>query len=242
MSFNGDGTKFTGDDGFVQYAVKDSEIAGDGATPLPAPGVYLVTKVAAVSSFPSTALSGEAIAPGDFLVLKAGDSITPAIDDDVISFITTDQCDLSSFQMEFTKEEIEVTTLCDLQKKYRAGKADMAGTLNGIFTAGISDATDGILRQFLRIVKQDGDQSFDSFAQQEAILLGFFYINNDLNIADDMYVVAAFQIYGTSLGGEIGSAQSFSASFRFATKSFTDSGNGVTVEPEPTFYRLGDGT
>lgn len=241
MGFQGNGTRFTGDDGFLKRATFGSEIAGDASTPLTAPGVYMITAVAGTSAFPAPALSGTAAAAGDFLVLKTGDAITPAVGDDVVAVTLTDQCDISSWTMEFTKEEIETTTLCDDIKIYRAGKADMSGTMNGIFTAGTSDATDGNLREFIRIAKQDGDVSFDSFAQQESVLLGFFYVNNDSNLADEMFVVAPYQLFGNALGGEIGSPQSFSAPFRFASKSFTSATHG-DISISPTFYRLGDGT
>jgi hypothetical protein len=110
MAFNGDGTKLTGDDGYLRRATFSTEIPGDGSTPLPAPGVYLVTNVAGTSSFPPTALSGTGIAKGDVLVLKTGDSLTPAVNDDVVTLTLTDQCDISSWAMEFTKEEIEVNS------------------------------------------------------------------------------------------------------------------------------------
>ena len=141
--------------------------------------------------------------------------------------------------MEFSKEEIDVTVLCDYVKKYRAGKSDMAGTLNGIFTLGITDDPDGYFRQFIDVARQDGSQSFDRFAQQESILIGFFYMNDDTNIGDEVYVVGAFQLFGISSGGEMGSAQSFSSSFRFANKKYTSDAD-VDVSIEPTLYRLGD--
>lgn len=238
--FNGDGQKFVGDDGFVKKATFGAEIAGDGVTPLPV-GTYLITKVASSSAFPAPALGGTAAAPGDIITVATGVTITPATDDDVVTLVLADQCDISSWAMEFSKEEIEVTTLCDSVKKYRAGKADMSGTMNGVFTAGTTDATDGNLRQFIDIAKQDAGASFDRFAQQEAILLGFWYINDDTNLADQMFVVAPFQLFGQGLGGEIGAAQSFSSAFRFANLSYTDAG-GETATIKPTFYRIGDGT
>jgi hypothetical protein len=238
MSLNGNGTKFVGDDGFVKEATFGAEIAGDGATPLPAPGTYLVIKVAGASAFPAPASGGDSIAVGDILVLETGDALTPAIDDDVVTLSLADQCDVSSWAMEFSKEEIDTTTLCNSVKTYRAGKSDMAGTMNGVFMAGTTDSTTGALREFIRIAQQDEVASFDSFAQRESITLGFFYVNDDVNIADKMYVVAGFQQFGLGLGGEIGSAQSFSSSFRFADYAYTTVG-GLTVTISPTFYRLG---
>jgi len=239
MAFNGDGQKFTGDDGFIQRATFGAEIAGDGATPFPAPGIYLVTAVAAASTLPAAALGGTSTSAGDILVLETGDSVTGAVGDDVVTLTPVDQCDISSWVMEFTKAEIDVSTLCDSVMKYRAGKADMNGTMNGIFNAGTSDSTTGNLREFLPIVKQDGDTSLDRFDVSATVFLGFFYTSYVAGIADKMYVVAPYQIYGNALGGEIGSAQSFSAPFKFGNLTYTSTISSNTTTIEPTFYRLG---
>jgi len=240
MAYNGDGQKLVGDDGFLQIATFGTEIPGDGATPLPV-GTYLVTGVAGTSAFPAPADGGTAIGEGDIITVETGATITPAVDDDVVTLNLADKCDVSDWTMEFTKEEIETTTLCDAVKKYRAGKADMTGTINGIFLTGTTDDKDGPLRQFIDIVRQDGDASWDKFEQAEAVLLGFFYVNNDTNIADKMWVSAPVQLYGQSVGGEIGSAQTFSSPFRFGDLTYTDTGNTNTVTIQPTFTRLGDG-
>ncbi len=238
--FNGNGTKLTGDDGYLQAATFGAEVAGDGLTQLPV-GTYLITKVAAVSAFPAPALGGDAAKAGDIISVEGVNVITPATDDNVVTLALADKCDVSSWTMEFTKEEIEVTTLCDDLKKYRAGKADMAGTVNGLFVTGLTEDKDGPLRQFIKINIQDGDNSYDSFEQQESIFLGFFYVNKDANIADKMWVSAGVQFYGNGLGGEIGSAQAFSTPFRFGSLSYPSTLSGVTVDIQPSFTRLGDG-
>ena len=240
MAFTGNGTRFVGDDGFVQKATFGAEILGDGVTPLPV-GSYLVIKVAGTSGFPSTGLGGDAISAGDILTVESGITITPNTDDNVVTLTLSDLCDLSSWAMEFTKEEIEVTTLCDNVKIYRNGKADMSGTVNGLFVAGISDDENGFLRQFIDIAKQDGSTSFDRFAQADSIVLGYFYVNNDSNLADKMWVAAPFQLFTNGLGGEIGASQGFSGSFRFAPLTYT-SAAGDDIDIQPTFYRLGDGS
>jgi hypothetical protein len=240
MAYTGTGQKLVGDDGYVQFATFGDETAGDGGTALPA-GTYLVTEVATSTGFPSASAGGTSIAAGDVLVVGASDTITPESGDNVVELTLTDQADISSWKMDMSKAEIDVTTLDDAQMKYRAGKADMTGSMTGVFTVGTTDASTGTLREFMDIANQDGDQSFDRFAQQENILLGIFYLNNDTQISDQMYVITPFQMYGQSVGGEIGSAQSFSSNFRFANKSYTDA-NDNTVQIQPTFYRLGDGS
>ena len=238
MSFTGNGQKFVGDDGFVKLATFGAEVAGDGSTPLPV-GTYLVVAVAGSSGFPPNS-DGTAIASGDFLQVDSGITITPAVGDDVVTMTLANQCDISSWAMEFSKEEIDVTTLCDYVKKYRAGKSDMAGTMNGVFTAGITDDEDGFMRQFIDIKKQDGALKFDTYAQGESIMLGWFYINDDTNLADVMVIIAPFQLFGMGIGGEMGAAQSFSSSFRFANLSYDYDGTDVGINP--AFYRIGDGS
>jgi hypothetical protein len=240
MAFTGNGTKLIGDDGFLSTATPGAEIAGDGLTALPE-GIYLITKVnSTTSGFPAPAGAGEAAAVGDVLVVKTGVTITPETDDDVITLTLTDDCDISSFQMDFTKDEVEVTTQCNSTKFFRAGKSDMSGTLEGSYTVGVTNKSDGKLREFIDLVEQDGGASFDRFVQQENIIIGFFYVNNDANLADEQYVVAAYQIYGQSLGGAIGEKQGFSSSFKFADKKVTTTNGDIDIKP--TLYRLGDGS
>jgi hypothetical protein len=240
MAFTGNGTALTGDDGFLSHAVFGSEIAGDGATPLPV-GTYMVTAVAASSGFPAPVASGASIAAGDFLVVETGITITPEIGDDVVEITLTDQCDISSWTMEFSKDEIDITRLCNNIKVYRAGKADMSGTIAGVYTTGVTNSATGKLREFITLANQDGSNSFDKFAQQENIILGFFYLNVKTGIADKQYVVAPYQLYANGIGGEQGSPQSFSGSFRFTTFTYTSATHGE-IELTPTLYRLGDGS
>lgn len=233
--FFGDGTKFVGDDGLIQKATFAAVVNGDGATPLPT-HLYLVLAKAAVTGFPPNT-TGTAIAVGDFLLVDAGVVIIPEIGDVVVEVDVEDMCDISSFTIPFEKASIDVTVLCDTIKKYRSGKADMNGSMNGIFTAGISDDIDGFLRQFIKVAKQDAEASFDSYGQQDSILLGVFYINKTVTLADRMAIIAPFTLFGYSLGGEMGSAQSFKSSFRFSTLYYDDGTYEVSIEP--TFYRWG---
>lgn len=241
--FNGDGTKLVGDDGFLQFATPGATIDGDGATPLPASdtAAYLITEVAGSSGFPAPAYGGTAAAVGDILQVATGQVITPNLNETVLTLNLEDQCDVTSWGMNFTKEEINVTTLCDFVSKYRSGRPDMQGSLAGIHVIGVSDDEDGILRQFIDIVLQDGDNSYDRFEQQDAVLLAKFYTNYKEEIADLTYVYAAVQFFGKGLGGEQGSGQTFEAPFRFTDKTYTDA-NGNTASITPTYYRLGDGS
>ncbi len=237
MGFIGNGARFTGDDGFGKDAAWGAEIIGDASAALAA-GSYVVLTTAASSTLPSNT-TGTEIGAGDVLIVDDAvtSTITPAVGDTLVTLALTDRCDLSSWSMEFSKEEIDVTVLCDAIKKYRTGKADMAGTQNGIFVAGSTDKVNGDMQEFIDIVRQDGDTSWDRYEQQEEIKLGFFYVNKDTTLADEMFVVAPYQSYGMTLGGEMGSPQSFSGSFRFAPLTYT-SAAGADVTVQPTFHRV----
>lgn len=238
MAFNGDGTKLVGDDGYLQTAVFGAEILGDAATPLPV-GSYVIIKVAAVSTFPAPADSDGAVAAvGDLIEIQGTAAITPAVNDNVVTLTLTDKCDAASWTMGYSKDEIEVTTLCDLVKKYRVGKPDMAGTMEGVFTVGLTDTKTGLLREFITIINQNGATSFDKFEQASNVYFGKFYLNEGSATVDTEFVIAPFQLYGISMGGAIGSAQSFSSSFRFANLSYT-SAAAVVVTLSPTFHRIG---
>lgn len=235
MSFTGNGVKLVGDDALVQKATFGVVFVGDGAVQLP-DGLYLVVSVASPSGFPPNT-TGDAVSAGDFLIVDAGVTITPEVGDNLVTMILSDLCDISNFSKEFSKSEIDVTTQCDEIKVYRQGKADMNGTMNGVFTVGVSDEVSGFLNQFIRINKQDGSTSFDSYEQEDSILLGTFYINSKTEIADRLVIIAPFILFGYSVGGEEGSPQAFSATFRYTNLNYQDDTYDVAIEP--TFYRWG---
>jgi hypothetical protein len=235
MPYTGNGTKLTGNDALVQRATFDTVINGDAATPLAA-GIYLILSVASPSGFPPNT-TGDAIEAGKFLLVDVGTTIVPLVGDNVLSLTLSDLCDISDFAMEFTKPEIDVTTQCDLVRVYRTGKPDMSGTMNGIFTVGVSDDVDGFLRQFIDIVKQDGSTSYDVYDQLDSILLGTFYLNSDSDIADRMAVIAPFVLFSYPAGGEQDSPQAFSSTFRFSNLTYSD--DTYEIEIRPTFYRWG---
>jgi hypothetical protein len=237
MSFKGDGQKFIGDDGYLEYAEEGATVIGDGATALPV-GTYIVTKVAAASTLPGAVSGGLPTSVGDILKIEGTTSITPAVGDNLVTLILTAQCDVKDWRMQFTKAEVNTSTICDNVETYRAGKSDMQGNINGVYTVGTTDAIDGPLQRFIDLAKQDSDVSFDRFVKDGKIMLGFFYLNNDVNIADKEYVVAAIELFGASAGGEQGNASTFESGFRFGNLSITDS-NGDSASVTPTHYRLG---
>jgi hypothetical protein len=223
MAFLGNGRRLTGSKGEVYTATLQAEVEGDGIANL-AEGVHLVTGVAASTAFPSNT-SGEEIESGYLIFVRDGEVITPAVGDNTRQLTLTRRCDVTSFSMPFTADEIEVTTLCDTLKRYEKGKIDMAGSLSGIVTIGETTGNDGFLNQFIDIVEQDGTTSLDLYKQAEEVLFGYFRINKDQSIGDELAVFLPINVFGASLGAAQADAQTFETSFRIA--SFDD----PTIKP-----------
>jgi len=229
MAYTGNGQKFVGDDGIAYRATFGTEIT---TGVLPDDAIYVVTAVGGTSGFPAALPGGDGIAVGDILFVEDGVTITLGTGDKVMPLVRTKLCDLSSWSMQFSKEEIDVTTLCEDIKTYRTGKADMQGSINGLFVLGTTDDKDGFLRQFIDIVNQDKATNWTKYNQEESILFGLFYVNEKPG-ADRVLVAAPFQLFGMNLGGEMGAADSFSGNFRFASLSIPS----TSIALNPTFIR-----
>mgnify|MGYP005797461811 FL=1 len=123
--------RLVGKDGEVYAATKGTLIEGNGSTAL-TDGYYIVAAVASTSSaLPAGLQAG--------YVFKGSAEITPAEGDNVIPLTLTRKCDITSFSVEYSADEIDVTTLCDTQRSYRAGFTDATGTLEGVTTIGLSE-------------------------------------------------------------------------------------------------------
>ena len=105
--------RLVGKDGEVYAATKGELVEGNGSTPL-ADGYYIVADIAASGSALPAGLQ-----PG--YVFKGSKTITPAEGDKVIPLNLTKKCDITNFSVEYSADEIDVTTLCDSERSYRAG-------------------------------------------------------------------------------------------------------------------------
>lgn len=231
MAFSTNGLRLVGDDGAAYKATVGAHIIGASSPVTLTSGTYILTKKGAGAGLPPIGYAGDAIAVGDIIAVKTGDTITAGTGDELYKLTLSELADVSNIEMEFSKEEIDVSVLRDAVKMYVAGKGDMKGTMDGVFIQDTTDKTDGFIRQFLPLVKQDGDTSFDRFDQAESIILAILFINEKSEKGDQMAVIAGIQLFGEKLGGAMGSAQSFSSGFRFAPLAI----QGVNVVP--TLYR-----
>lgn len=220
MAFSADGRRLVGKDGKIYTATFGAEVTGDGSTALTA-GLYLVTAVGGTTDWPTTsgATGATAITAGKLIRIRTGSTITPTTTDKYKPITLTQRCDITSFSMEFSADEIDVTTGCDDLKVYEVGQADMSGSMSGITSIGVTTGPDGFLNQFIDLAAQNGDTSYDVYEAGSEVLYGWFVINSNTSKGDEIGIFAPINVFSSSVGGDLGSAQSFDASFRFAAVS-----------------------
>ena len=136
----------------------------------------------------------------------------------------TDKCDLQNWSLEFAKGEVDVTTLCDDQKVYKASKTDVTGSLEGVNTIGVTDADGGFQNNFIDIVKQSSS-TYVINKIDDGLIYAFLYTQESTASGEtESLYVAPIEITGFSQGASVGDeAQTFSTPFRLTT----DSVNGV---------------
>ncbi|MFW6214133.1 MAG: hypothetical protein ACOC8L_14660 [Spirochaetota bacterium] len=150
-----------------------------------------------------------------------------ANDDAVIPFTETEQSDVTSFNIEMSKAESDVTTLSDTVKRYRAsGKVDWTGTLEGITELGVTDNEGWVINNFVRTIEQSssGDVTVSEVDDSDIYLKGV--IQKDVGAGEtEAFIWVQIVLTSASLGASGEDAQSFTSNFRVAT--------GGT---EPTLY------
>jgi hypothetical protein len=216
MAFTGEGLPLTGAQGTIYTASIGTDTNGDGETPL-TPGLYLINTVGGTTGWPASADPDAAdITAGYILRVRTGDSITPEAGDSYSALTLTERCDVSSWTLPFTADQIEVTTFCNTVKTYAKGKADATGSISGFVKIGTTTGEDGFLRQFIDVVQQDGDTSIDLFAKTDQVLFAYLVANKDLTYGDEIALFLPISIFGSSIGGDQASAQAFDGEFKIA--------------------------
>lgn len=217
--------RLVGSDGFaVKLVAAAVETEGNGILS-PAKGLVLVTAIAAVSSgWPPISAGGVAagakgVKVGD-LVYSDGASLVPAAGDKYKTLTLTKICDLTSFSLAMSKDEIDTTTLCDTIRVYRSGLIDIAGTISGIVSSGITDRPFNTMNNFLPIVQMDKDATkFDRYDVSDEVNF-FLLINNKKSINGEPLSFTAFpaRIFSSSLSsGVAGETQPFEGTIRLAS-------------------------
>ena len=194
--------RLVGKDGEVYAATKGTLIEGNGSTAL-TDGYYIVAAVASTSSaLPSGLQAG--------YVFKGSAEITPAEGDNVIPLTLTRKCDITNFSVEYSADEIDVTTLCDTQRSYRAGFTDATGTLEGITTINVSEY---LMSKFIPIVTQTG-KTVEVTEIDGGTLIMRLVLNKPSAGGDVMSYFAPIAVTSYNIGATVDDAQTYTANFR----------------------------
>jgi hypothetical protein len=207
------GTALNGD-GIQSLDELAGGISGDGT----GEGWYSVSALAETSALPSGLSVGDLFWDDGTLVPASGDSVQ-LLDE-------TEKSDISNFSIEMNKAEIDVTTISDGVKRYRAGKTDMTGSLEGITEIGVTTAAGYVLNNFIRVIEQatDGSVTVNEIDDSPIYLKGVVQKSTAAG-EKEAFIWTKVSILSTSLGAGGEDAQSFSGNFRIAPG-----------DPEPTFY------
>lgn len=133
---------------------------------------------------------------------------------DTVTF--TELADVTSFTLEYSADEIEVTVLADEVKKYRRGKADMSGTIEGINRITEMVKSGSFVNRFMRVVTATAANVSTLNVQNNDPLYCQFFIQKDTSTIKEThaFLFAQVDLFGTSLGAAIGDAQSWSSGLR----------------------------
>lgn len=198
----GETKRLVGKDGEVYAATKGALVEGNGSTAL-TDGYYIVAAIAATSSaLPAGLQAG--------YVFKGSAEITPAEGDNVIPLTLTRKCDITNFSVEYSADEIDVTTLCDTQRSYRAGFTDATGTLEGITTINVSEY---LMSKFIPIVTQTGETVEVTEIDGETLIMRLV-LNKPSAGGDVMSYFAPIAVTSYNIGATVDDAQTYTANFR----------------------------
>lgn len=194
--------RLVGRDGEVYSVVKGTPVEGNGSAALNADTYYIVSERGASSTLP------EGLEVG--YVFKGETTIIPAEGDVVIPLELTKKCDVTNFSVEYSADEIDVTTLCDNERTYRAGFVDATGSLEGVTTIGVSEY---LMNKFVPIVTQTGANIEVSEINGEPIIVRLV-LNKKTAGGDIVSYFAPITITSYNLGATIDDAQTYTANFR----------------------------
>jgi len=197
-------------------------LQGDGTTGSGAGWYEIVSISDDTSALASGLVVGDLFWDDGSLVLDDGTG-TP---DSVRFLVESEQADITSFNLEVSKAEIDVTTLSDGVRRYRTGKVDMTGSMEGITTLGETDSAGWVINNFMRTIEQASAGTVTVTAVDDDPIYIKGVLQKDTTSGEkEAFFWAKINLLGSSLGASGEDAQSFSSSFRIAPG-----------DPEPTYY------
>ena len=198
----GEKKRLVGKDGEVYAATKGELIEGNGSTAL-TDGYYIVAAVASTSSALPTGLKAG-------YVFKGSAEITPAEGDNVIPLTLTKKCDVNNFSVEYSADEIDVTTLCDSERSYRAGFTDATGTLEGVTTINVSEY---LMSRFIPIIEQTGETVTVTEIDGSSLIMRLV-LNKASAGGTVMSYFTPIALTSYNIGASVDDAQTYTANFR----------------------------
>jgi len=206
-------TRLKGDYGKITTLTLGAEVSA--TTTLTEDVWYLVTAIDDSSSgFPAGATVGYFYRSDGSETLAGDDTCKPAT--------FTDKCDIQNWKLDFSKDDIEITTLCDNTKTYLPGDTDITGSMTGVFKIGTTDTVGGIQNAFVPIVQASGTYAVNAINEDQIYLKLVTQEDTDTDETEQFYIVpATFNSFNQ--GATRGEAQTFDAGFRLAP----DDVNGV---------------
>jgi hypothetical protein len=183
------------------------ELSGAASVDGSGAGMYIVTAKGAASFFPAELKAGELFPAYGSEVLTAGDKAR--------KLVLRQAADASGWTLAVSRGEIDVTRLGMRYKKYRLGKYDATGTLNSIFTAGITDSADGLISKTMKTFRKAANGSIEIREIDDGPLYFLGYVRRSAvpGTVED-FVFGQIYLHNMTFGGQADAAQSYDSAFR----------------------------
>lgn len=140
--------------------------------------------------------------------------------DDVLPVNEVLLAEVTSWDTDFTRSEIDTTTLIDRQKSYRSGKPELSGSFDGIhFVGGSSEQVtqrNRLVAQFIDVITHSSTGVIEKIEATDE-LLWFFGYTNKTTEPGEVQEVAILPIRLTNfspVGAQMDQAQTITATFR----------------------------
>lgn len=178
---------------------------------------YLVTALAGESSaIPSGLKVGNLFLAHDAITLTTGDKVKP--------LVLTKFCGFQNIDGTFSKEQVDVTAICDKTSTFRAGRlsVELSGTLV-VETSTDDDetATDIVMGNLLTLLDEQADGSYNNSAVGENVNVAIV-LTEGIAGADvkDLTLYAPAQITSGGFSGGTNSAKTADVSLVVTTGEF----------------------
>lgn len=170
---------------------------------------YKIATISGTAVFPTGYAVGDIFIGDSAKTLSAGNS--------AYLLTATEVVDANSFTIDLSADEIEVTTLTDTAKKYRKGKTDVSGTVEGINFISEMKKAGSILNRFFKTASATSAYVVSTLNTVVASeIYGVFYLQDDGTTSGETqaFMVAQIEFFGYKLGAAISDAQSWSSGIR----------------------------